>query len=148
MSARVIGKENYINQQTGEIVEAQTVIKGGDFDFHKLWLGHVLDAIDQVGNVKIRVMMHILKNMDGQNRFVGTQQAIAEETGTGRSTVSRLLKALEEADFITRVSAGLIRVNPKGIFKGGSNKRMNVLIKYREESQKDLFEEDEQLGAA
>lgn len=145
MAVKVVGGETYINQRTGEIVETQTVIRGGDFDFHKIWLGHVLDAIDQVGNVKIRVLNHILRNMDGQNRYVGTIRGLAEDMKVSHTTVGTLLKKLEEADFITRVSSGVIRVNPKGLFKGGSNKRMNVLIKYREEAQKDMFDDNDNI---
>ena len=141
MSVKVLGGETYINQRTGEIVETQTVIRGGDFDFHKIWLGHVLDAIDQVGNVKIKVLNHVLRNMDDQNRYIGTIRAIADKVEVSERTVAALLKKLEEADFIVRIGSGVIRVNPKGLFKGGSNKRMNVLIKYREEVQKDMFED-------
>lgn len=145
MVIKVVGGETYINQRTGEIVETQTVIRGGDFDFHKIWLGHVLDAIDQVGNVKIRVLNHILRNMDGQNRYIGTITSIAADVGVSARTVGELLRRLEEADFIVRVQSGVIRVNPKGLFKGGSNKRMNVLIKYREEAQRDMFDESENI---
>jgi DNA-binding Lrp family transcriptional regulator len=144
MVVKVVGGETYINQRTGEIVETQTVIRGGDFDFHKIWLGHVLDAIDQVGNVKIKVLNHILRNMDGQNRYIGTISFIADEVGVSSRTVGELLRRLEDADFIVRIGSGVIRVNPKGLFKGGSNKRMNVLIKYREEAQKDMFEDAEE----
>lgn len=144
MAVKVVGGETYINQKTGEIVETQTVIRGGDFDFHKIWLGHVLDAIDQVGNVKIKVLNHILRGMDSQNRYIGTVRGIAEEMKVSHTTVGALLKKLEDADFITRISSGVIRVNPRGLFKGGSHKRMNVLIKYREEAQKDMFDEDQE----
>lgn len=134
--------ENWINQQTGEIVETQTVVKHGDFDFHKLWLAHILDAMDEVGNVKIKVLMHLLRGMNGQNLYIGTISQISESTNAGYATVQRLLSSLEKCEVITRPARGQIRISPKVIFKGGHSKRMNVLIKYRDESQLDLFDHD------
>ena len=41
---KVIGTETYIKQDTGEIAEMQVVkIEERDANFHKLWLGHILN---------------------------------------------------------------------------------------------------------
>ena len=46
-------KNVWINQRTGEIIEAQTLTKEvkGDVDvgFEKLWVGHILEAVDESG---------------------------------------------------------------------------------------------------
>jgi predicted Ser/Thr protein kinase len=52
------------------------------------------------------------------------------------------MTALRDANVITEVRRSLWRLNPSVIFKGDHNRRMNVLIKYRDESQKDMFEEE------
>ena len=50
---KVIGTETYIKQDTGEIAEMQVVkIEERDANFHKLWLGHILQSIDLIGNQK------------------------------------------------------------------------------------------------
>ena len=48
---KVVGTETYINQQTGELQEMQVIdIEERDANFHKLWLGHILQSIDLIGN--------------------------------------------------------------------------------------------------
>ena len=140
--------KTYIDRDTGEIIETQTVVKQGDFDFHKIWLAHILDAIDEIGNSKMKVLMYLLKNMDSQNRYIGTITSIGTDTKTSRATVQRLLSSLEKCGIINRPQRGLIRISPKAVFKGGHSKRMNVLIKYREEQQMDLFDAIEDEKAA
>ena len=58
--ARLVGQDVWINQRTGEIIEAQTLTKKvkGDVDvgFEKLWVGHILEAVDEVGNAKMKVL--------------------------------------------------------------------------------------------
>ena len=58
--ARLVGQDVWINQRTGEIIEAQTLTKEvkGDVDvgFEKLWVGHILEAVDEVGNAKMKVL--------------------------------------------------------------------------------------------
>ena len=148
MKAQVKGSESWVNQKTGEIVETETVVKYGDFDFHKLWLAHILDVVDQVGNSKMQVLMWLLKNMNNQNLIHATTAEIGNAVGCHRNTVSALLKSLEDCGVITRPAQGRVRISPKMIFKGGHSKRMNVLIKYRDEEQMDLFEQAEDEKAA
>ena len=53
---KVIGTETYIKQDTGEIAEMQVVkIEERDANFHKLWLGHILQSIDLIGNQKTKL---------------------------------------------------------------------------------------------
>ena len=50
---KVIGTETYIKQDTGELKEMQVIdIEERDANFHKLWLGHILQSIDLIGNQK------------------------------------------------------------------------------------------------
>lgn len=135
-----VGKKTFIDRDTGEIIETQTVLKYGDFDFDKLWLAHILDAVEQVGNKKMQVLMWLIKNRDSDNRIFATFKQICDACGCHVHTLRGLIKALEETNVITRPARGQLRINPSVIFKGGHSKRMNVLIKYRDEKQADLFE--------
>ena len=59
---KVIGSEEYINSRTGEVETFNVIrIEDRDFNFHKIWLAHVLDAIDELGNAKIKVLTYLLE---------------------------------------------------------------------------------------
>jgi DNA-binding transcriptional ArsR family regulator len=127
-----------INEKTGEYKEVhcqiieQEVEK--DTNFVKVWLGHMLAALDEIGNKKIEVVKFILENMDKRtNLLIMTQKEISEKSGVSYRTVNRTIKALEEADFLTPKGAGgVYYIFPGSIFRGGHKKRMNVLYKYYE----------------
>jgi hypothetical protein len=54
---KIIGKETYVNQRTGEIEEHQVIqMTNTDFNFDKIWLGHILETLDMIGNQKIKVL--------------------------------------------------------------------------------------------
>ncbi len=135
---KVIGHETYIKQETGELAEMQVVeIEERDANFHKLWLGHILQSIDLIGNQKTRLAFWILDNLNNENQLIMTQRKIAEKSGISYQTVSLTLKALIESNFLIKINSGAYRVNPDVLFKGGKNDRMNVLMKYHAERQED-----------
>ena len=135
---KVIGHETYIKQDTGELAEMQVVeIEERDANFHKLWLGHILQSIDLIGNQKTRLAFWILDNLNNENQLIMTQRKIAEKSGISYQTVSLTLKALIESNFLIKINSGAYRVNPDVLFKGGKNDRMNVLMKYHNERQEE-----------
>lgn len=130
---KIVGRENYINQNTGEIKEMQIInIEERDANFHKIWLGHILSSIDLIGNAKTKLAFWILDNMDSQNQLIGTHRKIAEKTGMSTKTVTETIKILIDADFLQKVQNGVYRINPEVIWKGGKNDRLNVLIQYHD----------------
>lgn len=135
---KVVGKQDYINPQTGQLVTMQVIeIEERDANFRKLWIGHLLDAVEEVGNRKMQLMMWLLDNADAYNRVIGTTRTLAEETKICQKTVVETLKALEEKDIIRR-QTGVITLNPDVIFKGGTSARMDILIRYRNMNAKDV----------
>lgn len=129
---KVIGKETYIKQDTGEIKEMQVIdIEERDANFHKLWLTHILTSIDLIGNQKTRLAFWILDNLDSENQLIMTQRKIAEKSGISYQTVSKTISALIDSNFLTKINSGAYQVNPDVLFKGGKGDRMNVLLKYR-----------------
>lgn len=149
--SRIIGKEEYIRASTGAVEEFQVVsIEEKDFNFQKIWLAHVLDAINEIGNRKIELLMYLLEQKDYNNKVTLTVREISDETGVSSRTIIRTLKALEEHDIIQR-KTGVIQFNPSVIFKGNYNQRMGVLIQYNKLKQGHLFEddfEDDKLASA
>jgi DNA-binding transcriptional ArsR family regulator len=145
MSTRFEGQQRLVNTTTGEIIDAQVVVKtAGDAGFHKIWLHQILELVEEAGNAKMRVLMWLLSKTDAQNQIWATFDEIATATDTGRRTVARLMAALREANVITETRRSVWRLNPDVIFKGDHQKRMAVLIKYRDERQGDLSEDSKE----
>ena len=135
------GTQRFQNLDTGEIIDTQTVTKSvGDGGFHKVWLSEILELVEEVGNAKMKVLLWLLAHADGQNQVWATWAEIAKATSVSPKTVQRLMVALKGANVITETRRSVWRLNPQVIFKGDHQKRMNVLIQYRDERQADLFE--------
>jgi len=131
---KVVGTETYINQQTGEIQEMQVIsVEERDANFHKVWLGHIVQALDMLGNKKIKVLNYILQNLTEENLFIMTQRQLAKNLEISLDTVMSTMRILQDADFLTLVQSGVYRVSPNAIFKGGKTNRLNVLYKYMAE---------------
>jgi len=139
---RLVGRDVWINQRTGEIIEAQTLTKEikGDVDvgFEKLWVGHILGAVEEVGNAKMKVLFWLIRNKDKGNMVRATLDDIAEKTGSSRSTVARLMASLRRANVVRLEYGGRWMLNPAVVFKGSHDRRMNVLIRYQAMEQEDL----------
>lgn len=131
---KVIGSEEYINSRTGEVETFNVIrIEDRDFNFHKIWLAHVLDAIDELGNAKIKVLTYLLENRQhASNMVVRSYEEIARHTGTSVSTVVRTVKCLEKYDILRRKkgTTGILFLNPNVIFKGPLGNRLRVLLDY------------------
>ncbi|MBI1829300.1 MAG: replication/maintenance protein RepL [Thaumarchaeota archaeon] len=128
---KVVGVQEYINRDTGEIISCRVVrIEEKDANFRKIWIAHLLDAVEEIGSKKLRVLMWLFDKADAYNRIVATAQEIANQTKISLNTVKRTLVALEQKDIIKR-RIGIVTLNPEVIFKGGTSERMNVLIEYK-----------------
>ena len=136
---KIIGKETYINQETGEVNEMQVIdIEERDANFHKIWLKHILTSIDLIGNQKIKLAFWILDNMDSENQLIMSQREMARKNEISTKTVTQTLKILMEANFLQKINnSGAYRVNPNVLWKGGKSARMNVLFKYHQNEKTD-----------
>ncbi|MEY0026194.1 replication/maintenance protein RepL [Providencia rettgeri] len=128
---KVVGTQSYVNQTTGEVVDMNVVeTTSSDFNFEKIWLSHLLQALDCLGSKKVKVVSWLLENKDHKNVIIATQRKIATESDTSLKTVAEVMKVLLAADVIRMEQQGVYLLNPEVIFKGDKSKRMNVLIKY------------------
>ena len=133
-TVKVVGTETYIKQSTGELEEMQVMrIEERDANFHKLWLEHILNTMDLIGNQKTKLAFWILEHLDSENKLCMTYQQIEKKSGISYQTVYRTMGALIESNFLVRINQGTYRVNPDVLFKGSKNDRMNVLLQYRNE---------------
>jgi hypothetical protein len=120
-----------VDPKTGEEIWVDSfVFEERDANFHKIWLWHIIQALDLIGNQKIKILSYILENIRPDNLFIGTQRFIAEATESSLKTVTDTLKMLHQADIIKMQHAGVYFVNPNTIFKGERKKRMNILYQY------------------
>lgn len=140
--ARLVDPDIWINQRTGEMIKTHTLtreVKGDvDVGFEKLWIGHILDAVQEVGNAKMKVLFWLIRNKDRGNMVYGGVNEIATKTGVGRATVARLMSALRKANVVRLEYGGRWMLNPSVVFKGGHDRRMNVLIRYKSMEQHEL----------
>ena len=135
----VYGSETiYKADENGELKPISATIideewdEESDINWDKIWLGQVMEALEQVGNKKIKVANYILKNRDkNTNYLIQTQREIAETCGVSLQTVSSTLQALEKANLIVGKS-GIYQVNPDKIAYGKHSKRMAILRIYRQ----------------
>lgn len=138
-SAKFVGQRRFIDADTGEVFDSHYVIKeASDAGFKKIWLGHILAAVEEVGNAKMRVLIKLLDMADSNNMLLGTHAEIAQRTGVGEATVKRLMAALVRCNVISAPRRSQWRLNPDVVFRGGHGRRMNVLISYRDEKQAEL----------
>lgn len=135
----VFGSETiYRADENGELQPLQAEVineeweEEADINFDKIWLSSVFEALEQVGNQKMKVANYILNQRDkNTNYLIQTQREIAEKCGVSLQTVSRTLKALEQANLIVGKS-GIYQVNPDKLARGKHNKRMAILRIYQQ----------------
>ncbi len=130
--SRVVGTQTYINQSTGELIDMKVIeSENTDFNFEKIWLSHILQALDCLGSKKINVVSWLLKNKDRGNLIIATQRKIAESCNVSLQTVTDVMRILMKADVIKMEQQGVYMLNPNVVFKGKNQQRMNVLIRYK-----------------
>ena len=130
---KVIGTKEFIDAETGEINTMNVVsIEERDCNFHKLWIGHIIEAFDMIGNQKINLCIWVLEHLNRENTLICTYRRMEKEAGISLKTIAETMKTLMESNFLTQVQSGVYQVNPNVIFKGGKTDRMNVLIQYRD----------------
>ena len=128
---KVVGEQQYLNVATNEVENFQVIkVQESDFDFHKIWITSIIQALNIVGNQKSKLLFWIVDHLDCNNKLVYTHRKIAKESGISYKTVSDTMKALVDCNFLTKLQSGAYIVNPNCIFKGTYKNRMNVLIQY------------------
>lgn len=132
VKTRVIGTQQYVNVNTGELREMQVIEStedNKDFNFHKLFMRDFIRAIDIVSNKKTKICYWIIDNINKDNQLLYSYRQISEITGISYSVVAKTVKALLDADFLRKHGKVLI-VNPDIIFKGSAIRRANILHTY------------------
>lgn len=131
-----IKRQTLVDKETGEEFEASTVVEehyDKDWGFDKVWLGHIMTMIEEIGNQKMKVIGWMIQSRDRRdNRLHVTQEMIADGADVSRSTVNSTLQALIDADILKKERNGVYQLNPDFIFYGGRPKRANIMFEYRD----------------
>ncbi|HJE43255.1 replication/maintenance protein RepL [Virgibacillus sp. MSJ-26] len=127
------GSSRWKNLDTGEIIEANDVIKKTSRNgFMITYLTAIIQLIDNLGNRKMQVVKYILENMEkSTNTLIITTTELAKKSKVSRQTVSDTLKILEESQIIAR-KTGAIMIHSNLVHRGNHSKEKYLLARFQE----------------
>lgn len=130
----VVGYDEYINARTGEVTEFAVLrMQNVDYNFEKIWLYKLLEALDLTGSAKVKVLSWMLEHRDSENRIIATQARIAEGAEVSQRTVNKLIRDMMAESLISSIQSGVYRLNPDLIWRGKNHKRMSILMEFARE---------------
>ena len=147
-SQTIVGKQQYINSQTGEIQNFTVITKNipADFNFHKIWLQDILNVLDSFGNKKIAVLKKKKKNMRNEDNTVsGSLRELATICKVSYPTACLVIKELTKNNILKRIRSGTYQFNPDLIVKGSSGKRERLLIEYNFEASDKIYNRSQEV---
>jgi len=136
---KIIGEQEYINPTTGEVIKCVVVEKNieQDFNFYKIWLLDLLNILELVGTKKMKIINYLLEIMNKKDNTISiTYKEIQEELKVSKPVVVETFKILLESNFLVKIRPSFYRINPELIVQGNTNKRLNLLVQYKKEKEK------------
>ncbi len=140
-----VGIKKVIDAETGELIPVQiTRTEDRDFNFHKVWLEHFINSLDDISNKKLKLAFWIIDNLDYENKLIMTLRTIAEKSGISYKTVANTMKALQTGTppFLQKINSGAYRVNPNILWQGKHTSRMGVIFEYTSSASNKTTEKD------
>lgn len=129
-------RKTYIDIETGEKIQAEQITKRvyGQKQFWKVYLADFLQILGLADSKQMDVLVFILDNTEqANNTFVGTYKKIAKEANVSEPTIAKIMKKLQENNFITKIQNGVWQVSPNIMMKGSEHKK-SLLLNYYDES--------------
>lgn len=127
-------KKELIDVETGEIIWVDQITKRtyGTKNFWKCYLMDFLNILGIIDNKQLDIFIYIIENTNqSNNTFIGTYNKISKDVGCSSATIAKIMKKLQENNFIKKVQNGVWLVNPNILMKGNDNKRQ-ILLNYYE----------------
>ncbi|MEC2866713.1 replication/maintenance protein RepL [Bacillus cereus] len=128
-------KRELIDRQTGEIIRVDQITKRayGAKNFWKMYLMDFLSVLGIIDSKQLDIFIYIAENTNQSNNlFIGTYKQISKDVGVSEPTIAKLMKKLQENNFIKKKQNGVYLVNPNIMMKGNDTKRQ-ILLNYYEE---------------
>lgn len=129
-------KRELLDVQTGEQIFVDQITKRvyGSKNFWKCYLMDFLTILGIIDSKQLDVFIFIVENTNqATNTFLGTYDHIAKQVGVSRPTIAKIMKKLQENNFIKKIQNGAWLVNPNILMKGNDNKRQILLSYYESE---------------
>jgi hypothetical protein len=129
-------KRELVDTQTGEIIWVDQITKRtyGTKNFWKCYLMDFLTVLGIIDSRQLDIFIYIVENTNPSNNiFIGTYKKISKDTGCSSTTIARIMKKLQENNFIKKVQNGAWLVNPNILMKGNDTKRQILLSYYETE---------------
>lgn len=129
-------KKELIDSDTGESIIVDQITKRvyGTKNFWKVYLMDFLSVLGIIDSKQLDVFIYILENTNSSNNtFLGTYDKISKDVGVCRQTIARVMKKLQENNFISKIQNGAWSVNPNILMKGNDTKRQILLSYYNSE---------------
>lgn len=132
----LIGKKQreLLDTETGEYIWVDQITKRsyGTKNFWKCYLMDFLTVLGIIDSKQLDIFIYIAENTNpSNNTFIGTYKKIQQDTGCSSRTIARIMKKLQENNFIKKVQNGVWLVNPNILMKGNDHKRQ-ILLSYYE----------------
>lgn len=133
-------KKSYIEIDTstgelkGETIWVDQITKRtyGTKNFWKCYLMDFLSVLGIIDSRQLDIFIYIVENTNqANNLFIGTYKKIAKDIGCSEATIAKILKKLQENNFVKKVQNGVWVVNPNILMKGNDTKRQ-ILLSYYE----------------
>lgn len=129
-------KKTLIDQETGEIIKVDQITKRslGQKQFWKMYLLDFLQILGVLESKQIDVLIYILENTNSSNNtYIGTYRKTAEGSRVALETARKVIKKLQDNNFLTKIQNGVYQVNPLIMMKGNEHKKQILLNYYLEE---------------
>lgn len=130
-------KRELLDVETGEQILVDQITKRayGTKNFWKCYLMDFLTVLGVFDNKQVDVFIFIAENTNPSNNlFIGTYKKISKEVGCSEPTIAKIMKKLQENNFIKKVQNGVWLVNPNILMKGNDTKRQILLTYYENEN--------------
>ena len=127
-------RRELMDTKTGELMHVDQITKMvyGSKNFWKCYLMDFLSVLGIMDSKQVDIFIYIVENTNQSNNvFLGTYDKIAKDVGVSRPTIAKIMKKLQENNFIKRMQAGAWLVNPNILMKGNDHKRQ-ILLNYYE----------------
>lgn len=127
-------KRQIMDMETGEVMLVDQITKRryGAKNFWKCYLMDFLTVLGIIDSRQLDVFVYIAENTNpSNNTFIGTYAKISKDVGVSSRTIAKIMKKLQENNFIKKVQNGVWLVNPNILMKGSDHKRQ-ILLSYYE----------------
>lgn len=129
-------RKRLLDEDTGEIIEVDQITKRslGQKQFWKIYLMDFLQILGGFEYKQLDVLIYILEHTEAANNtYIGTYRNTAIGSGVALETVRKVMRKLQDSNFVKKVQNGVYQVSPTIMMKGSEHKK-SLLLNYYDDS--------------